>query len=335
MTFEQILTELRKKNYRPVYLLHGDEPYFIDEVTRFVEEKVLTDAEKAFNQSIFYGKDADHKAILDAARRYPMGADRQVVILKEAQDMKGIEALITYVENPLETTLFLVSYKHKRLAMNTKLGKAFKKHALVFESKSLYDNQIPRWIEARLKRSKLTIQPAAAELIAEYLGTDLGKVANELEKLSLNLPAGATVSESDIETHIGISKDYNVFELQRALAFRDIKRANRIVAYFSANERKHPLPMILATLYSFFSKVYVFHFVARAGEKEQLSALKLRSPYFLKEYKQAARTYPRARLEAVMEILLEYDLKSKGLGFNATGKPDGALLQEMIFRLMH
>ena len=335
MTFDQLLAQLRKKDYQALYLLHGTEPFFIDEITRYVEEKVLTDAEKAFNQTVFYGKEVDHKAILDAARRYPMGAERQVVILKEAQEMRNLGELITYVEKPLETTLFLISHKHKRLAMNTKLGKALNKHAVVFESRPLFDNQVAGWIEAWLKRRKFGIQPAAAELIAEYLGTDLGKVSNELEKLCLNLPAGATIGEADIETHIGISKDYNVFELQRALARRDIGRANRIVRYFSANARKHPMPMVLATLHGFFSKVYMLHFLQKASEKEQLDALKLRSAYFLREYRQAARNYSRSQLEATMALLLEYDLKSKGLGYNATGKPDGELLQEMVFRLMH
>ncbi len=335
MTFEQIQQALKKKDFKPVYFLHGTEAFFIDQLTDFIENSVLSEAERAFNLSVFYGKEVDHKAVIDAARRYPMGAERQVVILKEAQEMRSLSQLESYVVQPLPTTLLLICHKHKRFDMRSKLAKALKKHAVVFEAKPLYENQIPGWIESWLRQRGMPVEPAAASLIAEYLGSDLGKVDNELRKLALNLPKGTRITQAHIETHIGISKDYNVFELQRALAGREIGKANRIVQYFAANARKHPMPMVTATLGNYFSKVYLLHSLKRKPEKEQISTLGLRSGYFLKEYKLAARNYPLPKVEAAIALLREYDLKSKGVGYIHTGKADGELLREMVYRLLH
>lgn len=335
MTFDQILQELKQQTYRSVYFLHGAESYFIDAISDYIEGKVLTEAERAFNQTVFYGKEIDHLAVIDTARRYPMGAARQVLIIKEAQEMRTLKELKGYIEKPLETTMLVIAHKHKRFNFNSALGKALKKHALVFESRSLYDNQVPGWISSYLKGRRLRISPAAAALVAEYLGTDLSKVANELDKLAINLPAGTEVDEQHVEQHIGISKDYNVFELQRALGERDLLKANRIVRYFSANPKKHPTVMVIGTLYNYFSKVYMLHFLKNTPEKELLSALKLRSSFFLREYRLAARNFPRTKAEQVIGLLKEYDLKSKGVGYNSTNKPEGQLLAELVWRILH
>jgi len=335
LEFDHILKELKDKQYHPIYFLHGEESYFIDVISGFIEKNVLEEAERAFNQAIFYGKDVNHKDIVDTARRYPMMASRQVVILKEAQDMKSLAELLTYIEKPMPTTILVVCHKHKRYNFNSKFGKALKQHSLVFESKPLYDNQMPAWISAYLKGKKLKITPKASDLIAEYLGTDLSKVANELDKLAINLPPGTEVNDGHIEANIGISKDYNIFELQRALGQHDVLKANRIVNYFAANPRKNPMPVLISALYGYFSKVYLYHAAKNLPEKELLTTLQLRSSFFLKEYRAAARNFPPTRAEMAITLLKEYDLKSKGVDYNNTGKPEGELMKELVWRLLH
>ncbi|MCB0630074.1 MAG: DNA polymerase III subunit delta [Saprospiraceae bacterium] len=335
LTADQIIISLKKKDYHPVYFLHGTESYFIDQVVQFAETKILTESERSFNQTILYGKDTDHKTVVDNARRFPMMASHQVVILKEAQDMKSLKDLQTYIEKPSTTTILVIAHKHKRFNMNSKLGKALKDKAVILESKGLYDNQLPGWIETYLKKRKYPISPEASVLIAEYVGTDLSKVVNELDKLILNLPADTQITEKEIEANIGISKDFNIFELQKALGERNILKANRIVNYFAANPRRNPLPVVLGSLYGYFSKIYQLHFVKSASEQDQLNALKLRSAFFLRDYRSALRNYPFQRIEQVIGLLKEYDLKSKGVHYNGTGKPEGELLKELVWRILH
>ena len=335
MTHEQILADLKKKNYQPIYFLHGTESYFIDTIVDYIEQKVLTETEKAFNMTMLYGKEANHLAVVDSARRYPVMAERQVVMIKEAQEMKSLKNLQTYIEKPLETTLLVICHKHKKLNLNSAFGKALKKHAVVFESKPLYDNQVPAWIVQYLKKRKMTIAPQAAELIAEYLGTKLSKVANELDKLEINLGTGAAITVQDIEKNIGISKDYNVFELQKALGQRDVLKANRIINYFAANPRKHHITMVISSLYNYFSKIYMLHFLKNLSESELVSTLQLRSTYFLKEYRLATRNFSRGKTEMIISYLKNYDLKSKGVDYNNTGKPSGDLLKELVWKILH
>lgn len=334
-TVDQIIASLKKKEYHPIYFLHGPESYFIDEVVSYIESNVLSESEQAFNQTVLYGKEADHKAVVDSARRYPMMASHQVVIVKEAQEMKTLKELQSYVDQPMPTTILVLAHKHKRFNMNSRLGKALKKQAVILEAKSLYDNQVPDWIVRYLRGYKYTIAPPAAALIAEHVGTELSKVANELQKLMLNLPAGATVTEQEIETHIGISKTYNIFELQRALGQGDVLKANRIVQNFAANPRANPLPVVLASLYNYFSKIYRLHFLKGATEKDQLKALKLSSGYFLREYRAAIRQFSFPKTERIIGLLREYDLKSKGVNYNNTGKAEGELLRELIWKILH
>lgn len=337
MTFDQLLTAARKKEFHPVYLLHGAEAYFIDQIAAAIEKHALTEAERAFNQTIIYGKEADHLAIVDAARRFPMMAERQLVIIREAQEMRTLNELAAYVAKPAPTTILLICHKHKKVNGNTKLAKNLKKNGVVFEAKPLYDNQVPDWIRSYLKRKKYEIEPAASALLGEYLGTSLSKVANELDKLLLNLTPGTTITTQIVEDQVGISKDYNVFELQKALGNKDAVKVARIVSYFTANPKAGPLPMLLGSLYNYFSKLYMLAELRarRAPESEVLSALSLRSNYFLREYNDSLRNYPAARLRKVIGLLREYDLKSKGVGAVTAAREDGALLKELTYRIMH
>ena len=316
-----------------MYFLHGEEPYYIDKVSDFIEENALDEAEKSFNLTVLYGKDVDHIAVLDNARRYPMMAPRQVVIIKEAQEMKGLSELQSYFQQPAETTVLVFCHKYKKFDGNSKIGKLLKEKAVVLESKKLYDNQVPDWIKDYLRDKKLSIDPAGSALIAEYLGTDLSKISNELDKLAINLPQGGAVTTALIESSIGISKDFNVFELQRALGERDPLKANRIARYFAANPRQNPLVVVISSLYSYFSKVYMLHFLGNAPEKEMLSTLELRSAFFLKEYRQTARQYPLPKVEKVLSLLQQYDLKSKGV--ESVNDDDGALLTELVWKILH
>lgn len=335
MTYEQILKDLQAGKVRPVYFLHGTEPYFIDLIADYAEKQLLSEAEQAFNLTVLYGKDADHLTVLDAARRYPMMAPRQVVILKEAQDMKSLPELKGYIEKPMETTALFVCHKHKKFNTATKFGATLKEHAVLLETKELYEDKMPAWVQEYLRAKKLKITPAALSLVVEYLGTSLSKVVNELDKLALNLKPGTEVDEAHIETHIGVSKDYNVFELHKALGERNLQRAGRIVNYFGANPKNNPFIGTIGSLYGFFSKVYMFQFVAGKNEKEQIEALQLRNDWFLRDYKLAAKNYSRAKLEDIIGYLHEYDLKSKGVNLDSSHYDDGELLKELVWKILH
>lgn len=335
MDAAQIVRQIEQGNYQLIYFLHGTEPYYIDQITEAIEKHVLSDAEKAFNQTIVYGKDVDAKTLIDTAYRYPMMASHQVVILKEAQDMRTLKDIKAYVDKPVNTTILLICHKHKKFSLNSALGKSLKKNALVFESKKLYENKVPDWIVKYLRSKKLEIAVPTATMVAEYLGTNLSKITNELEKLVINLPSGTQVTSQHIEEHIGISKDYNIFELQKALGFKDVLKANRIVAYFTANARKHPFVLVIGTLYNYFSKLLLFQAVKGQPEAEVLKTLGLRSNFFLREYKKAASHYPIPKLVKVISVLKAYDLKSKGVNFNATNTKDGELLREMVWKILH
>ncbi|MEO1435665.1 MAG: DNA polymerase III subunit delta, partial [Bacteroidota bacterium] len=309
------------------------ESYFIDQITEYIEENVLAESEKAFNFTVLYGKEADHLAVMDIARRFPMMAERQVVILKEAQQMRDLTKLEKYIVQPMPSTLLVICHKHKKLDMRSAFAKAVKKNAVVFEAKPLYDNQVPDFIRSVLKSSGFDIQPEAAQLVAEYLGTNLSKINNELDKLMLNVPAKSLINLEHIQENIGISKDYNVFELQNALGDRNALKANRIIQYFAANPKAGPLPMVMGTLYNFFSKLYMVYFAKGASDKELATMLGFRSDWFLKDYKRARMRYSRAETERNIALLREYDLKSKGLDRESASDHD--LMKELIFRILH
>lgn len=334
LSYKQVLNHLNKKEYYPIYFLHGEESFYIDEITKILEKEALDDASKAFNQTILYGKDIDYKIILDNARRYPVMSEKQVVIVKEAQNLKSLDKLQPYFENPLDSTILVLAYKYKKIDSRKKFAKVLKKSKKVclFESAKLYDSKIPNWISNHIKDKGYNIKPAAASLLAEYLGTDLSKIANELEKLVLNLPKGAAIDKTIIQKNIGISKDFNVFELQKALGSRNQFKSFLIVKYFISNPKSHPLPMITATLYNFFSKVYVCQSMLKNSSDQAIAKATKVNPFFLSDYKATSKAYSRQQLEKVFDILKEYDLRSKGV--NNVSTPQGELLKEMIIRIL-
>ncbi len=332
MTFEQIITDLKNKIYHPVYFLQGEEPYYIDLISGFIEDNVLSDAEKEFNQTIVYGRDADPSAIIDLARRYPMMSNYQVVVVREAQDLEEIEKLQYYMENPVKSTLLVLAYKYKKLDKRKTFAKSIEKNGILFESNRIYDNQVAPWIQQHLTEKGYSISPKACQLLSEYLGTDLGKIQNELEKLTLNISPGTKVTEEIIEKNIGISKDYNIFELQQALGTRNTIKANRIVRYFAANPKQNPAVVVLTILFTFFFKVMIYHQMEDKSRNAAASVLSI-NPFFVKDFSDAANNYTQRDLRRVIRILREYDLKVKGV--NNASSTEGELLREMVYRILH
>ena len=332
MKFEQILNDLKNKKYHPIYLLAGEESFFIDQISDHIENSVLDDMEKEFNQSILYGKDTNVAKIVATAKRFPMMSNHQVVIVKEAQEIKKLDELSAYAENPLESTILVVCHKYKKIDKRKSLAKVVKKSGVLFESNKLYDNQVPDWINQQFSVRGYTIRPKAAIMLSEFLGTDLSKISNEIEKLVINIPKGSEITDDDIERNIGISKDYNVFELQKAIGKRDEVKCQQIVNYFAANEKNNPLVVVTGILYGFFSKLLIFHQLKDKSKMNVAKALSV-NPFFVGDYQLAARNFSVPKLAQVIKHLREYDLKSKGVG-NISSK-DGELLKELIFKILH
>lgn len=333
MVYEKIITDLQNKKYSPVYFLAGEEVYFIDKITTYIAENVLTEAEKSFNQLVLYGKDSDAAAIINTAKRFPMMASHQVVIVKEAQNIKNIDDLIYYVEKPLDSTILVVNYKYKSLDKRKKLYAAIQKNGVYFESSKLYDDKVPGWITAYLSEKNVTIDPGSCMLLVEFLGNDLGKIANELDKLIITLPQGdKRINSNHIEKNVGISKDYNNFELNKALGQKNVLKANRIVNYFAKNQKDNPMVLTIGILYSFFNKTMIYHFLKDKSRKNAASQLKI-NPFFMADYEIAARNYNAAKVYQIIGLLREYDLKSKGFGNVSTD--NGDLLKELIYKILH
>jgi len=332
MTFEQLTGDIKRKIYRPVYLLHGEEPYFIDALTDLIEESVLTDVEKEFNQTVVYGRDTDPGRIIDMARRFPMMANYQVVIVREAQDIDKIENLQPYIEKPQPSTILVIAHKYKKIDMRKGLAKSAAKTGVVFESAKLYDNKIPAWINEQVRARGFSIRPDACQLLAEYLGADLGRIVNELEKLVISLTKEKEIDTALIERNIGISKDYNIFELQNALGARDIIKANRIINYFADNPKQNPMIVALTVLFGFFMKVMIYHQLQDKSEKNAASVLGV-NPFFVKDFARAAQNYPFRRIRAIIGLLREYDLRLKGINNGST--EEGELMKELVYKILH
>ena len=332
ITYEEIIGNLQKKIYHPIYFLMGEETYFIDKISDYVTDHVLSEAEKGFNQSVLYGKDLEPHVIMANARRFPMMANHQVIIVREAQNIKKIEELESYVKNPLSSTILVISYKYKTIDKRKTFAKLIDQKGILFESKKIYDNQLPNWISSYLKNLQYTISPQAAAMISEYLGTDLSKVANELDKLIISLPAGSQITPDHIEKNIGISKEFNVFELQNALGERDLLKANRIINYFGANPSANGVPAVTASLFSYFSKLLNYHFLEDKSQNNVASVLQVH-PFFVKTYVTAAKNFNIKKCVEIVSILREYDMKSKGFG-NVSASP-ADLQREMIYRILH
>jgi len=334
LPFNEIMERIRGKSFDPVYFLHGEEAYFIDAVCDSLEANVLSDEEKAFNFSNLYGRDTDNRWVVDTARKYPLMAERQLIILKEAQDMKTLKELQTYIENPAPFTVLAIAYKNGRLNMTTSLGKSLLAKAVVMDSKPLPDHQLGSWIDSYMRGKERKMEEGSAGLVAASLGSDLGKVVNELEKLLLNVPPGKSITRQDIENHIGISREFNVFELQKALAAGDTLLANKIVSFFSVSGKNQTIPAISA-IFAFFQKLYRFHSVRQLSEKDQIKALDLKNAYFLKDYHAAARLFPPDRLECIFSFLLEADLHAKGIGYAGETRTGEDILRRLVWKILH
>ncbi|MFP4365917.1 MAG: DNA polymerase III subunit delta [Bacteroidales bacterium] len=334
MTAKEIYNELKNKIYRPVYLFTGQEPYYIDRLTDFMINKILTEEEKAFNQTVLYGKDTDAATVINAARRFPMMSNHQLIVVKEAQQMKDIDDLFIYVKNPLNSTILVINYKYNTYDKRKKLYKAVQEcNGALLESSRLYENKIPDWITSWLRNKKCSIEPSACMLLVEYLGTDLGKIENELEKLILALPENdKKVTTLSIERNIGISKDYNNFELQKALGQKNVLKANRIINYFAKNPKDNPFTLTITSLFFYFSKIFTLHFLKDKSKKNIASALKI-NPYFVSEYEQASKKYNPRKTALIISWLREYDMRSKGFGNSSAS--DGDLLKELVYKILH
>lgn len=330
MSAEKILLDLKNKKFKPVYWLEGEEPYFIDEIMTYAEHKILSESEASFNLTVFYGRDANWADVLNACKRYPMFAERQVVLLKEAQYMKDIERLESYIENPLSSTLFFVSYKEKKIDGRGKLAKILKTKSELLTTKKMYDNQLPDWAGSMIQSLGLSINQKALLLLVDHIGNDLSRMQNEIEKLAVNLNGRKGITEDDIEKYIGISKEFNVFELQTALANKNLPKAIRINQYFAANPKAAPIQMVLPALYNFFSKVYMI-FGAGTNDERTLATTIGVSPFFMKDYMTAVRNYGQQGVETILLLLHEYNLR--GIGINDKGTEDGELMKELIVKI--
>lgn len=331
MAVEKIIAEWKKNVFKPVYWLEGDEEYFIDKAMNYAEHHILSENDASFNLSIFYGRDANWPDVINACRRYPMFAEKQVVLLKEAQQMRDIEKLEAYVENSLQSTVFVVAYKNKKVDGRTKFAKTLKEKCVLISTKKMYDNQLPEWTQEMVQSKGLSISPKGLALLVDHIGNDLTRIENEIEKISVNLGKRKTISEEDIEEFVGVSKEFNVFELQAALAKKDLSKAIRIIQYFEANPKAAPIQLILPSLYGFFSKVFMVYGAGTTDEKGVAAAIGV-SPFFIKDYMHAAKAYDYAGVEKALLLLHNYNLKS--IGVNNAGAEDGSLLKEMVTKMI-
>ena len=332
MNYKEIISSISNKDFHPIYFLMGEEPFYIDKISDYIAEKVLKAEEKKFNQSVLYGKDVEVAQIISEAKQFPFGAEKRVVIVKEAQNIKNIEQLETYLDSPQPSTLLVICYKYKKIDKRKKFGKTLCKKALVFESKRFYDNQVSNWIAKYLSEKGYKIEEKASFMLAEFLGTELSNISNELDKLMLIVKKEEKITASIVEKNIGISKDYNIFEFQQALGSKDILKSNQIVNHFAANPKNHPLVVTLGMLFSFFQKLMTYHSIKDKNKNNVATELKV-SPYFVNQYSSAARNYSQSKLFDIFTHLKQYDLKSKGV--NNTSTKDGELLKELVYRILH
>ncbi|MES2431205.1 MAG: DNA polymerase III subunit delta [Bacteroidota bacterium] len=332
MSVEKIIGDWKNKRFKPLYWLEGEEDYYIDIVMNFAENNILPESEEGFNLSVFYGKDANWSDVVNACMRYPMFAEKQVVLLKEAQQMKDIDKLESYIENPLASTIFVVGYKEKTLDKRTKLYKTIGKNGEILSTKKLRDYELAGWITDYIKSKEYVMTQKAVMLLAEHIGTDLSRIVNEIEKVTVNLGQRKNITEDDIEKYIGVSKEYNAFELQNAVGKKDLAKAIRIIQYFEANPKAAPIQLILPSLYGFFSKLYIVFGMADKSE-HALKPLFYNNPFAVKEALNATKLYSFANVEQALLLLHEYNLKS--VGINNIGTPDASLMKELIVKMMN
>lgn len=332
MSAEKIITDWKKDSFKPVYWLEGEEVYFIDKVVQYAENKILNESEAEFNRYILYGKDTNVQELISTCRKYPMFGQKQVVIVKEAQSLKQIEQLEGYLLTPQPSTILIIAYKDKKLDARTKFSKAVKNNGELLTTKKLYDNELPAWTSEMIASMGLTIEQKALMLLIDHIGNDLSRIENEIQKLVVNLKERKNITGEDIETYVGISKDFNGFEFQKAVAYKDFPKAIRIIQYFNANPKAASIQMILPNLYSFFSKVAVGYSLQTTDEKAIASGIGVHY-FFAKDYLTAMRNYSYQKVEYILLHLHNYNLKS--IGINDTGTSDAELLKELTVKIMN
>lgn len=334
LTYLDILADLRNKHYKPVYYLMGEEAYFIDLIADFIEENVLTEAEKGFNQTIMYGADVDIATIINSAKRYPMMSDYQVIIVREAQAVKNMDELVYYLQKPLNSTILVLCHKHGILDRRKKLAAEIQKVGVLFESKRLRDYQLPDFISNYLRQQKVDIEAKPAEMMADFVGTDLSRMVGELEKLIITLPKGQRrITPLQIEQNIGISKDYNNFELRNAIIQKDVEKANKIVKYFAENPKTNPIQLTLVVLFNFFSNLMLAYYAPVKTEEGVAAQLGLRSSWQAKDYVAAMRMYSGIKVMQIISDIRMFDARSKGVDNSSVSDAD--LLKELVYRILH
>jgi len=333
-TYEDIARDLKNRLYKPVYYLMGEESYYIDRISDYIAQTVLTEEEKEFNQTILYGSDTDVATIINTAKRYPMMSEYQVVIVKEGQNVKKMEELSYYLKKPLTSTVLVICHKHGVLDRRKKLAAEIDKVGVLFESKKLKDSQLPGFISSYLKRRQVDIEPKASEMMAEFVGTDLSRMAGELEKLIITLPQGVRrITPDQIERNIGVSKDYNNFELRSALIARDVLKANKIIKYFEENPKTNPIQMTLSVLFGFFSNLMLAYYATEKSEQGIANQLSLQPSWKAREYIAAMRVYSGVKCMQIIGEIRYCDARSKGVD-NASVR-DGDLLRELVYKILH
>ncbi len=332
MAAEKILKDWKQKLFKPVYWFEGEEDYFIDKLIKYAEHSILNESEASFNLSVFYGKDANWSDVINACMRYPMFAEKQVVILKEAQQMKDINKLEGYIEKPLPSTIFIVAYKDKKVDGRSKLAKLLKEKGEMLSTKKLYENQLPEWASELVHSKGFSIDHKAVALLVDHIGNDLSRIDNEIDKLLVNIGSKKTITADDIEKYVGVSKEYNPFELQNALAKKDLVKAMKIVNYFGANPKAAPIQLILPALYNLFSKTYMVFGQNNVDEKSTALAIGVHH-YFVKDYLLTAKNYGFDGVQNALLLLHQYNLKSVGVGDSGTA--DGDLMKELIVKITH
>ncbi len=333
-TYEEIVRDLRNQVYKPVYYLMGEESYYIDKISEYIAQTVLKEEEREFNQTILYGSDVDIVAVINAAKRYPMMAERQVVIVKEAQHIKHMEDLVFYVQKPLQSTVLVICHKNGVLDRRKKLAAEIEKVGVLFESKKIKDTQLPGFITSYLKRKSVEIEPKASEMMAEFVGTDLNRLAGELDKLVITLvPGMRRVTPEQIERNIGVSKDYNNYELRSALVAKDVLKANKIIKYFAENPKTNPIQMTLSVLFGFFSNLMLAYYAPEKTEQGIASQLGLKSAWQAREYIAAMRMYSGMKVMQIIGEIRYCDAKSKGVENSSLSDAD--LLRELIYKILH
>ena len=333
ITYEQIISDLHRKSYSPIYLLMGDEAYYIDQITDYIQNEILDESQKEFDMTVVYGKDTEMTTIVNASKRYPMLSPYQVVIVKEAQMIKDWETLQYYIQKPLSTTILVFAYKYGTPDKRKKWVLDISKTGVVFESQKLRDYEMSAWINKYLRTKNVTADEKAVVMLTDFLGTDLSKVVNEIDKLLLTKPANTNrITPEHIEKNIGISKDFNVFELQTALINKDILKANRIIRYFADNKKTNPMLMVLAQLFSYFSNIMLYHYLPDKSQSAVASELKI-NPYFVKDYQKAAQTFGAWKTMNIISLIRETDARGKGIESN--GVEDGELMKELIYKILH